>query len=94
MEDCKELNIRCIPHGIHMESMWNKSMWNEHGFHVDFMWIPYGFHISKYIIYVVKHIPCEFHVESKESTWNKSVPHGFHMECDGKVLLKMVKTIN
>ena len=55
------------------------------GFHVDSIWIPYGFHVSKYMIYVVKHIPCGFHVDSMDSTWNKSVPHGFHVECGGMV---------
>ena len=30
-------------------------------------------------------IPCGFHVDSMDSTWNKSVPHGFHVECGGMV---------
>ena len=37
------------------------------------------------MIYVVKHIPCGIHVKSMDSTWNKSVPHGFHVECGGMV---------
>jgi hypothetical protein len=52
---------------------------------MESMWIPCGFHISEYMIYVVKHIPCGIHVESMDSTWNKSVPHGFHVECGGMV---------
>ena len=55
---------------------------------MDSMWILcgfLGFHVSKYMIYVVKHIPCGFHVDSLDSTWNKSVPHGFHVECGGMV---------
>jgi len=35
------------------------------------MWIPYGFYISKYMIYMVKHILCGFYVDSLDSTWNK-----------------------
>jgi hypothetical protein len=76
-----------------------ESTWTSGGFHVDSMWIPYGIHVSKYMIYVVKHIPCGFHVDSMwipwipcgfhvdsmDSTWNKSVPHGFHVECGGMV---------
>ena len=30
-------------------------------------------------------IPCGFHVDSMDSTWNKSVPHGFHVEYGGMV---------
>jgi len=46
---------------------------------MDFMWIPCGIspcgiHISKYMIYVVKHIPCGFHVDSM---W---IPCGFHVD--------------
>jgi hypothetical protein len=51
-----------------MESMWNVSMRILHGFHVDFIWNPYLFHVN-----------------SMDSTWNKSVPHGFHVECGGMV---------
>jgi hypothetical protein len=68
-----------------MESMWNPCGISPCGMSMDSIWIPCGFHISKYIIYVVKHIPCGFHVDSMDSTWNKSVPHGFHMECGGMV---------
>jgi hypothetical protein len=37
---------------------------------MDFMWIPCE--IS----------PCGFHVDSM---WNKSIPHGIHVECGGMV---------
>jgi len=30
-------------------------------------------------------IPCGFHVDSLDSTWNKFIPHGFHVECGGMV---------
>jgi hypothetical protein len=62
-----------------------ESMWIPCGFHMESMWNPCGICISEYMIYVVKHIPCGIHVESMDSTWNKSVPHGFHVECGGMV---------
>jgi len=40
---------------------------------------------SKYMIYVVKHIPCGFHVDSMDSTWNPCGIRGH-----GKVLLILV----
>jgi len=52
-------------------------MWILCGFHMESMWNPCGICISEYMIYVVKHIPCGI----MDSTWNKSVPHGFHVEC-------------
>ena len=52
---------------------------------MESMWNLCGIHISEYMIYVVKHIPCGIHAESMDSTWNKSVPHGFHVECGGMV---------
>ena len=65
--------------------VWNQSIWNEHGIHVESMWNPGGFHVNIYVIYVIKHIPYGIHVEWVESIWNISIPYGFHMECGGMV---------
>jgi hypothetical protein len=42
-------------HGIHMESF--------HGMNMESIWNPGGFHV---MIYVMKHIPCGFHMDSME----------------------------
>ena len=47
------------------------------------MWIPYGFHSSNYLIYMVKHIPYGIHVESMEYIHSIWIPYG--MWGDGKV---------
>jgi hypothetical protein len=41
--------------------------------------------IGKYLKYVMKHIPYGIHMDSMDSTWNISIPYGFHMECGGVV---------
>jgi hypothetical protein len=70
---------------FHLESIWNQSIWNEHGIHVESRWIPGGFHVNIYVIYMIKHIPYGIHVEWVESIWNISIPYGFDMECGGMV---------
>jgi hypothetical protein len=65
--------------------MWNEFIWNEHRIYLDSIWILCGIHVSKYLIYVIKHIPCRFHgiyPFYMDSTW---IPHG--MWGHGKVLL-------
>jgi len=88
------------PHGICMESMWNKSTWNGHGIHMEsawnpcgisphgmdmeYMWIPYGIHSTKSLIYMTKHIPYGIHVESMEYIHSIWIPYA--MWGGGKVL--------
>jgi hypothetical protein len=73
-----------IPYGFHVDSMWNLCGRSPYGMSMESMWNPCGIHVNKYLIYVIKHIPCGFHVDSMEyihSTW---IPHG--MWGHGKVL--------
>jgi hypothetical protein len=64
--------------------MWNESIWNGHGIHVESMWNPYGIHSSNYLIYMSKHIPYGIHVESMEYIHSIWIPYG--MWGHGKVL--------
>jgi len=47
---------------------------------MDSTWIPPGIHISKYMIYMVKHIPCGFHVDSMWIPWIPCGFLGFHVD--------------
>jgi hypothetical protein len=52
---------------IHMESMWNESMWILHGFHVESIWNPCRFHVESMDSTWIPHGINLFHMDSM---WN------------------------
>jgi len=69
------LNLTCqryLMDMFHMDSMWNLCGMNPCGIHMESIWNLCGIHSSNYLIYMPKHIPYGFHVDSMEyihSTW-------------------------